>query len=230
MKGGMTIRSSNRKRSLIVSSSVILLCMAIVIGLTYALFTDQRNVFHHLQSGDLKISLWRTNLEKTGLQANGYLDTVSSDEIVDFTDPTNRNLFDCANDKIVPGCKYVATMKLANLSDVAFGYWIEIVCTDQSKGEDLAKQLKVTVNTDKDDSAFVNDGLIVRGENGGYIGELATKNDQSDPWSTTFTVTLEFVDSFIDENGLEYGDNNLAKNESLSFDVVVHAVQVTEAQ
>lgn len=217
------MQSTNRKRALIVSTSVILLCMTIIAGMTWALFTDTQTVSNHLQAGDLAITLKRTELTKTTLDASGYLTTAPTDKTtVDFTNPTDENVFGIGTDeKIVPGAKFVATMQIENQSDVAFGYWIEIVCTDKTAGEDLAKQLKVTVNTGSDQSGFVGDGLIVKGADGGNVGELAVGA------SETFTITVEFLDSAIAENNI--ADNNLAQKQELDFDLVVHAVQATQA-
>ena len=212
--------NTSRTRTLLVSSVVILLAMIIVVGVTWALFTDTQNVSNHLQAGDLSITLTRTELTKTTLNADGYLVELPTDTtVIDFSNPTNANVFGIGeNEKIVPGSKFAATMNIANNSDVAFGYWIEIVCTDKESGANLAKQLKVTVNTGSDTSAFVNDGLTVKGENG-YVGELGIGA------AAAFTVTVEFLDSFVAENNIE--DNGLAKGENLSFDLVVHAVQAT---
>lgn len=223
------MKGTNRKRALLVSSSVILLCMAVIIGMTVALFTDTKKVVHHLQAGDLQITLKRTALTKATLNASGYLtETVvqtEADDPVDFTDPSDKNVFGLlvkdgtAVEKIVPGSKLVAKMKVENNSDLAFGYWIEIVCRDKSAGEFLAKQLKVTVNTGTEQSDFVGNGLAVKGEDGGYVGTLAV-GDTKD-----FTVTVEFLDSAIQGNGI--ADNNLAQKQMLDFDLVVHAVQTT---
>lgn len=217
------MQSTNRKRALIVSTSVILLCMTIIAGMTWALFTDTQTVSNHLQAGDLQITLKRTELTKTTLDASGYLTTLPADKTpVEFTNPTDENVFGIGTDeKIVPGTKYVAQMQIENHSDVAFGYWVEIVCTDKTAGENLAKQLKVTVNAGSDQSGFVGDGLIVKGADGGNVGELAVGA------SETFTVTVEFLDSAIAGNNV--ADNNLAQTEELSFDLVVHAVQATKA-
>ena len=219
------MRSTNRVRTLIMSGSVILMAMAIVGGMTWALFTDTQNVTNHLRAGDLSITLKRTELTKTTLNTYGYIEDyqvqTSNDKPVTFSKSTDKNVFDIGEDeKIVPGCKYVAKMKIENNSDVAFGYWIGIDCVDKTQGANLAKQLKVTVNTGSDSSAFVNDGLLVRGEEVNYIEKLAIGA------SAEFTVTVEFLDSFIDENNIE--SNDLAQGESLSFDLVVYAVQVTE--
>lgn len=216
------MKSTNRKRALLVSASVILLCMTIIVGMTWALFTDTQKVTNHLQAGDLSITLKRTELTKTTLNAQGKLVTSDPDTTTkNFSNPTDENVFGIVEgEKIVPGTKYQASMQIENHSDVAFGYWIEIVCTDKTNGADLAKQLKVTVNTGSDASAFVNDGLTVKGANDGYVGELIIGA------TAEFTVTVEFLDSFVAENNIDH--NDLAQGENLSFDLVVHAVQATD--
>ena len=201
-----------------------MLCLAVVAGGTYALFTDTATVKNHLNAGKLNITLTRTSLTKTTLNADGFLHTPTPDtERKDFSGKTTSNAFDIENvgqaneEKIVPGTTFVAEFEIANNSDVAFGYWIDIVCTDASAGEDLAKQLRITVNSD-DNSAFVGQGLTVKGDNQGYIdvvpiGEIST-----------FTITVEFVDSH--EQGSNIDHNDLAQGESIHFDLVVNAVQV----
>ena len=215
------MKSTNRKRALLVSASVILLCMTIIVGMTWALFTDTQKVTNHLQAGDLSITLKRTELTKTTLNAQGKLVTSAPDTTTkNFSNPTDENVFGIVEgEKIVPGTKYVAKMQVENHSDVAFGYWIEIVCTDKTNGADLAKQLKVTVNTGADASASVNDGLTV-GSSSNYVGELIIGA------TAEFTVTVEFLDSFVAENNIDH--NDLAQGENLSFDLVVHAVQTTD--
>ena len=215
------MKSTNRKRAVLVSASVILLCMTIIVGMTWALFTDTQKVTNHLQAGDLSITLKRTELTKTTLNAQGELVTSDPDTTTkNFSNPTDENVFGIVEgEKIVPGTKYVAKMQVENHSDVAFGYWIEIVCTDKTNGADLAKQLKVTVNTGSDASASVNDGLTV-GSSSNYVGELIIGA------TAEFTVTVEFLDSFVAENNIDH--NDLAQGENLSFDLVVHAVQATD--
>lgn len=215
------MKSTNRKRALLVSASVILLCMTIIVGMTWALFTDTQKVTNHLQAGDLSITLKRTELTKTTLNAQGKLVTSDPDTTTkNFSNPTDENVFGIVEgEKIVPGTKYVAKMQVENHSDVAFGYWIEIVCTDKTNGADLAKQLKVTVNTGSDASASVNDGLTV-GSSSNYVGELIIGA------TAEFTVTVEFLDSFVAANNIDH--NDLAQGENLSFDLVVHAVQATD--
>lgn len=220
-----------RRRVLLTSCAVVLLCLTIILGMTWALFTDHAIIEHHLIAGDLNVTLKRVQLDKDALDDKGFLVTYETDKTVkDFTNPTKDNIFDLKDgDKIVPECKYVAKMQIENLSDVAFGYWIEIVCTDKSKGEELAKQLRVTVDTtvddDEDDSAIarVGDGLVVKGEDGDYLDVLAIGEKEY------FTVCVEFLDSFKYEDFLGgYFANDKAQGQNLAFDLVVHAVQVTE--
>lgn len=210
-----------RTRALLVSSAVILLAMTLIIGVTWALFTDTQKVSNHLQAGNLSITLERIELTKKTLNLDGYLVDLPVDtSIVDFSNPTAANVFGIGEkEKIVPGSTFTAKMDISNNSDVAFGYWIEIVCEDQEAGANLAKQLRVTVNTGTDTSAIVNQGLIVKGENG-YVGEVAVGKHAE------FTVTVEFLDSFVEENKIE--SNDFAKGETLAFDLVVHAVQATK--
>ena len=225
------MKSANRKRTVLVSTAIILLCMSIIVGMTWALFTDTKTVNNHLQAGDLSITLLRTELTKTMLDGKGYLDTVevqkTTDEPVDFSendpnDTADDNVFGIEEgETIVPGTKYVAVMKIENHSDVAFGYWIEIKCSDESKQEDLAKQLKVTVTTSTDSYDFVANGLIVKPEQG-YIEAVEVGADD-----VYFTVTVEFVDLGLDADGV--GANNSAKNDTVDFDLVVNAVLLTTA-
>ena len=58
------MNSMNKRRAMLVSCAVILLCMAIIGGMTFALFTDRATISNHLQAGDLQITLKRTELVK----------------------------------------------------------------------------------------------------------------------------------------------------------------------
>ena len=209
---------TKRKRSVLMSFTTMMLCLALVVGGSYALFSDQVALTTHLKAGTLDITLERTNLVTKALdRKTGFLTNAESDELVNFSRPNDRNVFDIeSTDKIVPGCHYTATMKITNKTDVAFAYWVQVI--NKATGEitpALAEQLKVTVTT-KDGTVIegtVIDGLQV-GSATDPINVLAIGDYES------FDVSLEFLD---------LANNNLAKNQSLDFDIVVHAVQVTEA-
>lgn len=203
------------KRALLTSCAIILLCMTLVIGTSWSLFGDTKNVNHHLQAGKLEITLLRTKLQKRAIDENtGYLiQYPDNDEVVVFDENNDGNVFDLdENSLIVPCCKYSATMKVENNSDVAFAYWIEIVF-DDSENLPLADQLELTVTTESDTKAPVSQGLEV----GSAISPIDTLEIGE---YSSFTVSVEFLDS---------SDNNAAKAQNLNFDLVVHAIQVTNA-
>ena len=58
-----------RTRALLVSSAVILLAMTLIIGVTWALFTDTQKVSNHLQAGNLSITLERIELTKKNIES-----------------------------------------------------------------------------------------------------------------------------------------------------------------
>ena len=207
---------------MLLSGAIILLCFAIVIGMTFALFSDTDSVYNHLQAGTLSVTLKRTGLDKTFYVGGRDLKHEINETVIDFTDKTtlDRNIFDIlANEKIVPGCKYVATMQVENHSDAPFGYWIAIKCSDETKDSSLAKQLWVTVESgDTKVEDFVGNSLTVGDEGRGCIGYVAIGG------ASSFTVTVEFLDSA--DSDTEVDSNDLAQSESILFDLVVYAVQV----
>ena len=208
---------TKRKRSLIMSVLTLLLCVALFAAGTYALFSDEVVLKNHLQAGTLDITLTRTSLLKNELDSNtGFLVTKENPDDVDFSGETKRNVFDIIEDValIVPGCWYSAEMQISNNSDVAFNYWIEVVFSDDDNLA-LADQLKVKLITKngKIEGKLSEIAALISNEKK-PVGVLAKKA------SELFTIRVEF------EN-LE--TNNSAKKQSLSFDVVVHAVQQTTA-
>ena len=208
---------TKRKRSLIMSVLTLLLCVALFAAGTYALFSDEVVLTNHLQAGTLDITLTRTSLLKNELDnKTGFLVTKENPEDVDFSGETKRNVFDIIEDTalIVPGCWYSAEMQISNNSDVAFNYWIEVVFSDDDDLA-LADQLKVTLITKngKTEGKLSEIAALISNEKK-PVGVLAKKA------SELFTIRVEFED-------LE--TNNSAKKQSLSFDVVVHAVQQTTA-
>lgn len=242
------MKNTNKRRALLVSSLVILLCLSIIAGMTYALFTDTQKVSNHLQAGDLEVTLKRTALTKTMLSATtGKLETVTpavvDDETDDvtFTNPTDENVFGLTTDGngnvtelIVPGSKYVATMQIENNSDVAFGYWVRIDCKDEDVEKVLAKQLEIIVYTDLnkdgvidtegDDAekhlSTVSGGLEV-GNDQSFIGTLACNQAEN------FIVSVEFVDkSYTYVDGVLTSENDAAQETDVEFDLIVYALQV----
>ena len=206
------MRGTNRKRALLVSGAVVLLCLTTIIGMTFALFTDDEVVRNHLKAGDLDITLVRTKLTSTYLTNRGLLSTFTDSEEKDFTNDTDENVFSLDGAVVVPQSKYIAEMKVINNSDVAFAYWIEIVYTGDD-GVELSDQLSITV--DAEESKLLSEGLTVGSEEE-PIAVLAV-GDSGD-----FSVTVEFLD-------LPSAVNDAAQGDDVTFDLVVHAVQYTGA-
>lgn len=197
------------------SCVTVMLCLALVAGGTYALFSDQVTLTTHLKAGTLDITLIRTNLETKALDnTTGFLVGSTDAEPVDFSRPNNRNVFDIEEGhKIVPGCSYDATLEITNNTDVAFSYWVEVI---NRNTEDIALGDQLMITVTMDDAEFyqkLSEGVFI-GSDTKPIGMLM--KGQAD----SFNVKLEFLD---------LPNNNAAKNQTLNFDIVVHAVQLTEA-
>ncbi len=214
------------KRSVLLSVMTIMLCLAIIAAGTYALFSEQVKLTHHLKAGSLNITLTRTNLVTESLDTEtGFIVESENPKDIDFSKPVdesdpsaeNRNVFDMADGAfIVPGCRYSAEMQISNSSDVAFGYWLEIVFDDKID-KTLAEQLKITVKTvDGETSGILSTSAGRIGKEDAPIGILAKGGAE------TFTVSLEFCD-------LDQSVNNNAQGKSFKFDVVIFAVQSVTA-
>lgn len=201
-----------RTRTLLLACITILLCISLVAGGTYALFSDNVKLTTHLQAGDLDITLKRIKLVSYELDPNsGYVvKNPENKEEVDFSNETTKNVFDISDSTlIIPGSSYEATMQITNNSDVAFGYWLEIILSDDSDVE-LASQLKVKVVTNSKTIEKSLENLEIGSETNN-IGVLAKSS------ISEFIITVTFDQEI---------DNNPAMNQKVNFDLVVHAVQV----
>lgn len=209
---------NNRSKVLVLASLVITTCLVLITLSTYALFTDTINIGHHLQAGSLNIGLKRINLKYNYLNSDGYLVDVENNKIVDFTNTSTNdsNIFDINNDTlIVPGSYYHASMQLENKGSVSFIYWIEIIIKDEI-ASDLASQLEIIVTTYDEElnkteyKAFLKEGLVIGSEKI-PLGEMGLNASP-----LNFDIKISFIDSTL---------NNSAQNDSVNFDIIVHAVQ-----
>lgn len=201
-----------KKRVLLVSCSVILVCMSIIVGMTYALFTDNVVVENHLKAGNLDVTLKRTSLEYAVLDDDGLLKVTTVNDELDFTERTDDNVFgiDSTDVRIVPGSYFEATLEVGNNGSTAFDYNVEIKLEGESNS--LAEQLKVIV-THNDGSTTekmlseIADGLSIS------AGSMKSSDN-----AQSFKVKVEFID-------VAY--NNDAQDLSCVFDLVVSATQAT---
>lgn len=202
------------KRVLILSCSIILLCVCIIAGMSYALFTDSVSVGNHLYAGNLKVTLTRTNLEYSVLNANGKLEVTTVEDDLNLTESTEDNVFgiDSTDIRIVPGSYFDAELEIANAGNTAFNYSIGIKMLGEST--DLADQLKVIVThpdgtTTEKRLSELTSGLSVA------VGEMKVNDSHQ-----SFGVRVEFIDNT--------DINNAAQNDSAVFDLIVTATQATE--
>lgn len=200
-------------RTLLVACVMIMLCSAMIVGGTYALWTDTVTVSNHLVAGSLDVKLARTSLSKTYLDAEtGYLTTDQDTTELDLSEATTANVFGIADDElIVPCSSYEATLKLSNVGSVAFNYDVVIQCTSFSNA--LAEQLAVYV--DGVQVGYLSD-FYAEGEEAIISQQTMSKTDAD----KLFTVKIVFED---------LDTNNNAKGQSANFDLVVKATQATQA-
>ena len=215
------------RRVALATAAIVLAALVLIVG-SYALFTDSVTVSHHLQAGKLEATLTRKTLVGNTIDKSGYLSDYNGEKDVDFSDETNKNVFDLEDTLIVPCTYREATMELSNGGNVAFSYWIEIVLTTPTSAKDVAlsEQLLVSVSTQSTGAGLSLTNQPIKND-----GKKITVGSQANPvgvvelsTSQTFTVKVEFKD---------YGDkidnaNNIAKNGELAFDMIVYAVQVVE--
>lgn len=213
-----------KKRVLLVSCSVILLCVCIIAGMSYALFTDSVSVGNHLKAGNLNVTLTRTKLEYSVLNTDGELEVTTEDDDLDFTTSSTNNVFgiDSRDIRIVPGSYFDAELAIANGGNTAFTYSVSIRLLGESTA--LAEQLKVIVThpdgttSEKKLSELAN-GLSID------TGKMKVGDEEQQ-----FSVRVEFIDDVeynVDRPADERMNNDEAQDDAAVFDLVVTAVQAT---
>ena len=203
---------SKRIRAISLSCVTVLCCLALIVGGAYALFSDSVNMVNHLQSGELKVQLYRDELGGLLLNGEGLLEEFTNNERVQFSKELS-NIFGINNGtKIVPGCDIKAKFTLENIGNVAIGYYLEFVV----EGTTLAEQLQLTLKTDTDTKTVMLSELgknYTWGSENMPLGKIFVGEN-----AATFTVELEFVD--------DDAVNNEAQNQQIAVDMIVHAVQL----
>ncbi len=215
-----------RRRDILISCSIILLCLAIVVGVSYALFTDSVSVQNHLQAGTLDVDLYRTNLKYNVLDTeDGYFNEIADNSRVEFTDSTEENIFgiDTQDAKIAPGSYFEAELELENNGNVAFTYGVKIVMSkDATNDHHLEEQLLVTITQDRNGNGTIEAEEKTCAPLSNFIGDTpyAFGEMAADDDAQSFTVRLEF-------QNLANDVNNKAQTEKAAFDLIVVATQKT---
>ncbi len=206
----------SKVRTLLMACVMIMLCAAMIVGGTYALWSDNVKVENHLTSGTLQVKLERISLTKTYLDdETGYLVTTDPDTtIVDFTDTNTAddNVFGIEDEKVVPCSEYEAKLRLTNNGDVAFTY--DVIIKLDSESNALAEQLKVYI--DGEDKGTL-DQYAVDGK-----AIISTQTMAKNDTAKEFTIKIHFIN---DDNV-----NKDAQGKEVKFDLLVNAVQKTTAE
>ncbi len=220
-----------RRKTLLLSILTLCVCTALVVGGTFALFTDEVIVNNHLQAGNLTVGLYRTAYTENTLNADGYLkETVvlaQDNELIveegnvksdmDLTDEDTEWLFSINN--VVPQSYYQADLDVVNEGSVAFDYGMRIVMTSGAETA-LADQIEITVTYKYDGKVQTKSfKLNEYATNDINLGILTTEQ------SGRFTVKAEFVDHGSEPDNA----NNAAQNQTVEFYVQVFATQRVSA-
>ncbi len=217
-------------RATILAVITMLLCVTLIAFGTYALFTDSRELKVHLNAATLEIELLRTNLQYNSLENDGYEYPGANTETINFTEATDRNLFDLNADTLIaPGCWYEATLQIKNKGTVAFVWWLDV--TLNGEATKLSEQMQVTV------TQCDNDGNELLNEDGSYVMQRTSRLNEgtvigsaenpighfaigAEDTVAVFKVKVEFLN--LDNDG---SINNIAQNGNAVFDLTVNAVQ-----
>ena len=220
-------KSNKSFHSILAAFIVVLLCSAMIVTGTYALFTDTFSQKTVLKAGTMKIRLLRTKLEYTELNGDGLFERKTDTRQLVYAQPetgettSTENVFGLTNETLlIPTSEYKATMRLENKSDVAFNYYLSIEGLGDAAKNHFSDKLTVIVDTDLTNSAAGAAG----GETKTTVSVANTAiGDANAPVGQVliggvadFTVTIIF----------ERDATNDAQAQEANFNLTVHAVQV----
>ncbi len=204
---------SRRMRTVLLSMVMVCLCLALLIGGTYALFSDQETVNSYLKAGKLDAVLYRVEYQDCTLGENGML--VTSERNTDRIDLTNASskdimLFDI--EKAVPQSWYEACLEVSNAGNVAFDYGVRMLWNVDGQATDAQKELASQIQ------------ITISGEDGTELAEFALSAGRDVDLGTIlvggaaqeFTVRAEFLND---------PDNNIVQDVALEFALQVYAIQ-----
>lgn len=181
------------RRNLVASGFSLVLCLAMLIGTTFAWFSDSvSNKGNRIQAGNLKV----------GFSASDALDgdNLSDTNLVNLADP-DAHLFNLTN--WGPGSSYTRYMRVKNTGTLPLKYDIDFVLSGNNS---LADSIKIDVSST---TATVTNGSVSasQAENIGMSGEINNINDYQ-----IFKLDLTFVE----------GAGNTYNGSSMEFELDVN--------
>ena len=95
---------TKKQRTVLLAALTLMLCLALIAGGTYALFSAQFEMTNHLQAGELKVALERTHLKAFALDpVTGYMTLHDEPDTPpkQFTNGTDDNVFGITGDALI---------------------------------------------------------------------------------------------------------------------------------
>lgn len=206
----------NRAMMILLAIALAVCCFALVIGTTYGLYHETVSTQTHLVAGTLKATLVRRKLTTVNIGEGGEFVLRVDDAEKDFSANTQENIFGITQGTLVaPTSSFTAEMRIGNSGDVAFFYYVEVICNSIVSDGAFASMLKVTVQPEGGEKreTLVSEGRSLGDESNG-LGTVEAGSSQN------FTATLEFLD---DKN------NDSVESKFVMFDLRIHAVQKVSA-
>ena len=221
----MKTQNTSKKRPIILALSVIVLCVTLMVGGTYSLFSDSASFRTHLQAGTLDVTLTRTAYAYSVINSStGEGTIITASKTDDYTDSADlTNAFELPENAVIaPTNTLSATFEIKNNGNVAFTYTVKLIVIDPVSGAELAdtellklhEQLKLTLTDTSNNKQYANPLYNLTITDPNFVANGATR---------TFKVDVEFLN-------LENAVNNTAMTQRVAFDLVVEAIQATEAQ
>ncbi|MCI6587005.1 MAG: SipW-dependent-type signal peptide-containing protein [Oscillibacter sp.] len=199
------------KRALLTSVMALVMCVVMLVGTTFAWFTDTASTgVNKIQAGNLDVELLMHNGEK-------YVNISEEKEPIFGSDTStvaqNNNL----NTLWEPGKTQVAYLAIENKGNLALKYKVALNVTNPAGGKDLYKVMQYAIVPDaKLDSAPVQ-GWTTGGNV--TVGQQAVSGEVSLPVGVThYFALLVHMD--------ELAGNNY-QNGKVDFDLTVYATQDT---
>ena len=175
------------KKRLLSSIATLFVCFAMLIGSTYAWFTDSASTgVNKIQAGNLDVKL----LTYRGLE--GYVDVerTPDDPLSLFSIGTSNNVAQNKNLDTLwePGKTQVAFLRIENKGNLALKYQVEVQVINPSDGNNLYQALSYVVVPDA--TTEVKDMLVDDDVQKAKIDKQNVKNNDSDKTDTTVLSKL----------------------------------------
>lgn len=206
---------SKQSKTLIMSLIITLLALTLLIGGTFALFSDKVTVNNHLAAGSVDVGFEQISYQEYSHKGEGgLLKLTTNDTVIDLT-KNGSSVFNIVS--AAPGNWFCAQLKVSNIGTIAFDYSVKILWDNKLQDDTmlaLADQIKIEILNEEMTS--INSFLLSscnEVESITNVGRVLTNGSQ------TFYVKAEF---------LSLDDNNQVQGKAINFDLELNAVQVTE--